>query len=98
MKGPKLLPKKITSKMNKRETTKYEKLVKDWIKTGEDADKAQRASTNYYRALAKIKEPTVAQKKKDQKLIDAGFKAEYTAFKKADEYDDYKKKMTEKYA
>jgi len=97
MKGPKLLPKKITSKMNKRETTKYEKLVKDWIKTGEDMDKAQRASTDYYRTLAKIKEPTVAQKKKDQKLIDAGFKAEYIAFKKADEYDDYKKKMTEKY-
>lgn len=83
--------------MNKRETTKYEKLVKDWIKTGEDMVKAQRASTEYYRALAKIKEPTVAQKKKDQKLIDAGFKAEYIAFKKADEYDDYKKKMTEKY-
>ena len=98
MKGPKLLPKKITSKMNKRETTKYEKLVKDWIKTGEDADKAQRASTDYYRALAKIKEPTIAQKKKDQKLIDAGFKAEYIAFKKSDEYHAFKVAMTKKYA
>jgi hypothetical protein len=45
-----------------------------------------------------MENPTAAQKKKDQKLIDAGFKAEYIAFKKADEYDDYKKKMTSKYS
>ena len=98
MKGPKLLPKKITSKMNKRETTKYEKLVKDWIKTGEDMVKAQAVSVDFGRKIDKMENPTAAQKKKDKKLIDAGFKAEYIAFKKADEYDDYKKKMTSKYS
>jgi hypothetical protein len=45
-----------------------------------------------------MENPTAAQKKKDKKLIDAGFKAEAKAFKKADEYDAYKKKMEEKYA
>ena len=46
MKGPKLLPKKITSKMNKRETTKYERLQKEWIKTGDDMVKAQAESVD----------------------------------------------------
>ena len=39
-----------------------------------------------------------SSKEERQKLIDAGFKAESKAFKKADEYDEYKKKMEEKYA
>jgi len=30
----KLLPKKITSKMNTKELVKYEKLVEAWIQTG----------------------------------------------------------------
>ena len=98
MKGPKLLPKKITSQMNKRETTKYEKLQKEWIKTGDDMVKAQAESVEYGRMIDKLKEPTAAQKKKDLTLIDKGFKAEAKAFKKADEYDAYKKKMEEKYA
>ena len=98
MKGPKLLPKKITSKMNKTETTKYEKLRKEWIKTGEDMVKAQADSVDYGRTLDKMKKPTAVQKKKDLTLIDKGFKAEVKAFKKADEYDAYKKKMEEKYA
>ena len=98
MKGPKPLPKKITTKMSKTELTKYEKLQKEWIKTGEDMVKAQAESTDYSRTLDKIKNPTTVQKKKDLSLIDKGFKAEFKAFKKADEYDAYKKKMTEKYA
>jgi len=98
MKGPKPLPKKITTKMSKTELTKYEKLQKEWIKTGEDMVKAQAESTDYSRTLDKIKNPTAAQKKKDLSLIDKGFKAEFKAFKKADEYGAYKKKMTEKYA
>ena len=98
MKGPKRLPKKITSKMNKREITKYEKLVKDWIKTGEDMVKAQAESIDYGRKIDKMENPTATQKNKDKKLIDAGFKAEFKAFKKADEYDEYKKKMTSKYS
>jgi len=97
MKGPKLLPKKITSKMNKRETTKYEKLIEDWIKTGEDMVKAQADSVDYGRKFDKMEKPTAAQKKKDKSLIDAGFKAELKAFKKADEYDAYKDAMKKKY-
>ena len=97
MKGPKLLPKKITTKMSKTQLTKYEKLQKEWIKTGEDMIKAQAESVEYGRKFDKMENPTAAQKKKDKKLIDAGFKAEAKAFKKADEYDAYKKKMEEKY-
>ena len=84
--------------MNKRETTKYEKLQKEWIETGEDMVKAQSESVEYGRTLDKLEKPTAAQKKKDLALIDKGFKAELKAFKKADEYDAYKKKMEEKYA
>ena len=98
MKGPKLLPKKITSQMNKRETTKYEKLVEDWIKTGEDMIKAQAESVEYGRKFDKMENPTAAQKKKDKKLIDVGFKAEAKAFKKVDEYDEYVEKLKKKYA
>ena len=98
MKGPKPLPKKITSKMTTQETKKYEKLQKEWIKTGDDMVKAQAKSVDYGRTIDKVKEPTAAQKKKDKSLIDAGFKAELKAFKKADEYEAYKKKMEEKYA
>ena len=97
MKGPKLLPKKITSKMNTRETMKYERLRKEWIKTGDDMIKAQAKSVEYSRTIDKLKEPTAAQKKKDKSLIDAGFKAELKAFKKADEYDAYKDAMKKKY-
>jgi len=98
MKGPKLLPKKITTKMSKTELTKYEKLQKERIKTVEDMVKAQAKSVEYGRTLYKMKNPTTAQKKKDQNLIDKGFKAEFKAFKKADEYYAYKKKMEKKYA
>ena len=97
MKGPKLLPKKITSQMNKRETTKYEKLIEEWVKTGEDMVKAQADSVEYGRTLDKLEKSTAAQKKKDLTLIDKGFKTEVKAFKKADEYEAYKKKMEEKY-
>jgi hypothetical protein len=97
MKGPKPLPKKITSQMNKRETTKYEKLIEEWIKTGEDMVKAQADSVEYGRTLDKLEKSTAAQKKKDLTLIDKGFKTEVKAFKKADEYEAYKKKMEEKY-
>jgi hypothetical protein len=97
MKGPKLLPKKITSKMNKRETTKYEKLQKQWIKTGEDMVKAQAESVEYGREIDKVENPTKTQLMKDKALLTKGFKLEEKAFKKADEYDEYKKKMEEKY-
>ena len=36
MKGPKPLPKNITTKMSKTELTKYDKLQKEWFKTNED--------------------------------------------------------------
>ena len=95
MKG---LPKKITTKMSKTELTKYEKLQKEWIKTGEDMIKAQAKSVEYGRKFDKMENPTAAQKKKDKKLIDAGFKAEAKAFKKAGEYDEYVEKLKKKYA
>jgi hypothetical protein len=97
MKGPKLLPKKITSKMNKRETTKYERLQKEWIKTGGDMVKAQAESVDYGREIDKIENPTATMRMKDKALVTKGFKTEEKAFKKADEYDEYKKKMEEKY-
>ena len=83
--------------MNKRETTKYEKLIEDWIKTGEDMIKAQADSVDYGRKIDKMEKPTATQKKKDLTLIDAGFRAELKAFKKADEYDAYKDAMKKKY-
>jgi hypothetical protein len=97
MKGPKPLPKKITSKMTTQETKKYEKLQKEWIKTGDDMVKAQAESVEYGRTLDKLEKPTTTQKKKDLTLIDKGFKAELKAFKKADEYDAYKDAMKKKY-
>lgn len=97
MKGPQVIPNKITSKMTKTELTKYKKLQKEWIKTGNDMIKAQAASTDYSRKLLKMKNPTAVQKKKDQNLLNAGFRAEYSAFKKADEYYAYKKNMEKKY-
>ena len=97
MKGPKPLPKKITSKMTTQETKKYEKLQKEWIKTGDDMVKAQAESVEYGRTLDKLEKPTATQKKKDLTLIDKGFKAEEKAFKKADEYDAYKDAMKKKY-
>ena len=83
--------------MTKQETTKYEKLQKEWIKTGDEMVKAQAKSVDYGRTIDKVKEPTAAQKKKDLILIDKGFKAEEKAFKKADEYDAYKETMKKKY-
>jgi len=84
--------------MSKTELTKYEKLQKEWIKTGEDMIKAQAESVEYGRKFDKMENPTAAQKKKDKKLIDAGFKAEAKAFKKAGEYDEYVEKLKKKYA
>ena len=77
--------------MNKRETTKYEKLQKQWIKTGEDMVKAQAESVEYGREIDKVENPTKTQLMKDKALLTKGFKLE----EKADEYDEYKKKMEE---
>ena len=97
MKGPKQLPKKITEKLNKRETTKYEKLQEKWVKTGDDMIKTQGDSVQYGRKIDKIKEPTAAQKKKDQKLIDAAFKAFDKASRVEDDYVEFENKMRKKY-
>jgi len=97
MKGPIPLPKKILSKMNKREITKYERLMKEEDKLFENMDKAQRASTQYSRKIDKIKEPTAVQTKKEQRMIDAGFKTMYFAHKKSDELGDFCKNIKKKY-
>ena len=97
MKGPKPLPKKILSELNKGETTKYEKLREKWVKTGEDMNQTQRDSVQYGRKIDKIKEPTAAQKKKDQKLIDAAFRAFDKASRVEDDYVAFGNKMRKKY-
>jgi len=97
MKGPKPLPKKILSELNKRETTKYEKLREKWVKTGDDMNQTQRDSVQYGRKIDKIKEPTAAQKKKDQKLIDAAFRAFDKASQVEDDYVAFGNKMRKKY-
>ena len=96
MKGPKPLSQKVIAKMDKRELAKYEKLTKEWIKTGDEMEKVQANAVIYGRKLPK--EPTKAQLAKEQKLINAGFRAEYFAFKKSDEYHAFKVAMTKKYA
>lgn len=96
MKGSKPLPQKVIAKMDKRELAKYEKLTKEWIKTGDEMEKVQADAVIYGRKLPK--EPTKAQLAKEQKLINAGFRAEYFAFKKSDEYHAFKLAMTKKYA
>ena len=83
--------------MTKAELTKYTRLQKETKNTAKDADKAQGASTDYFRKIYKIKNPTTAQKKKVQNLVNAGFRAEYIASKKSGEYDAYKRKMIKKY-
>lgn len=83
--------------MTDAELTKYKRLQKETKNTAKDAEKAQGASTDYFRKIYKIKNPTTAQKKKVQNLDNAGFRAEYIASKKSAEYYAYKKKMTKKY-
>lgn len=92
---PKLLPKYIESKMTARELGKYAKLQKEWISTGKDMDRAQEMASLYIRKHAK--NPTPTQKKRKQHLIDMGLKAEYYAFKKADEWGAFKDRMKKKY-
>jgi len=92
------LTKKITSQMSKREITKYERLMKEADKLFDHMDKVQRAATQYGRKIDKPgAEPTAAQKKKEQKMINAGFRAMYFAHKKDDELCKFKKDIKKKY-
>jgi len=91
------LPKKTLTKMNKREITKYERLMKESNKLFDHMDKVQRAATQYGRKIDKIKEPTAAQKKKEQKMINDGFRAMHFAHKKNDELSKFKKDIKKKY-
>jgi len=91
------LPKKTLTKMNKREITKYERLMKEVDKLFDHMDKVQRAATRYGRKIDKIKEPTAAQEKKEQKMINDGFRAMYFAHKKDDELSKFKNDIKKKY-
>jgi len=91
------LPKKTLTKMNKREITKYERLMKEVDKSFDHMDKVQRAATRYGRKIDKIKEPTAAQEKKEQKMINDGFRAMYFAHKKDDELSKFKNDIKKKY-
>lgn len=92
---PQLLPKYIESKMTASELGKYAKLKKEWISTGKDMDRAQEKASLYIRKHATPLTPT--QKKRKQYLIDMGLRAEYYAFKKADEWGAFKDRMKKKY-
>jgi len=89
-----LLPKNVISKMNAREMKTYNKLMKEFVDTGKAMEKAQEEASMYVR---KMKNPTTLQQKKAKRLMNAGFRAEYFAFKKADEWDAFKTKMKKKY-
>ena len=91
------LPKKTLVKMNKREITKYERLMKEVDKLFDHMDKVQRAATQYGRKIDKIKKPTAAQEKKEQKMINDGFRAMYFAHKKDDELSKFKNDIKKKY-
>ncbi len=61
------LPKKTLAKMNKREITKYERLMKEVDKLFDHMDKVQRAATQYGRKIDNIKEPTAAKRRKNKR-------------------------------
>lgn len=79
------------------ELTKYERLQKESIKADKDMDNAQRVQGEYSRKYIDGKNPTVAQKKKEQQLVNAGFKATYDALRKSDEYHDFVDALKKKY-
>ena len=97
MTKPKLLPKRITSKMTEPEIKKYERLQKEWVKTGDDMLNAHEKATIYIHKVDKSNKVSSAMKKKQQDLINEGFRLEYIAFKKADEYSEFKQRMINKY-
>jgi len=93
----KLLPQKIMTEITNMELTKYERLQKESIKADKDMDNAQRVQGEYSRKYIDGKNPTVAQKKKEQQLVNAGFKATYDALRKSDEYHDFVDALKKKY-
>ena len=92
------LPKRILVKMNARELSRYRALQKESARAGVAMERAHSKYTVYGRALDKMKNPTRAQKSRDQKLIREGFKAESIAFRKADQLSAFKEKMRRKYS
>lgn len=85
-------------KVSKAELTKYKKLQKELGKTEKEMDKAQRVHGEYSRKYIDGKNPTDAQMKKEQELVNAGFKAGSNAFKKSDEYRDFVDALKKKYS
>jgi len=95
--GFKPLPKTITSKMTKRELDKYAKLRKELDHLVKVMKRAQQKASIYADKVARMKVlPTQAQLIRAGKLVDAGMKAEYYAFKKSDELIAFTKKMRAK--
>ena len=91
------LPKKIMEKMTKSELGKYAKLQKELDRLLKVMKVAQQKASVYADKLARMKTvPTDAQLIKVAKLVDAGMKAEYFAFKKSDELTKFTKKMRAK--
>jgi hypothetical protein len=84
------LAKNIISKMSLSEKKKLDNLQEKYKKTGDEMLEAQAAAS-----VAMRKE--VKRSAAVQKLINKGFKAEFLAFKVADELKAYKEVMTKKY-
>jgi len=91
------LPSRITSKMNSTENKKLANLEAKYAKTGDEMLAAQHSATIAMRK--EIKEKGDGYRSvRVQKLIDKGFKAEFAAFKAADELAAYKERMRNRYA
>jgi len=95
--GFKPLPKRVISKMTTRELDKYAKLQKELDHLVKVMKRAQQKASVYADKLARMKViPKAAQLIKAGKLVDAGMKAEYYAFKKSGELIEFTKKMRAK--
>ena len=91
------LPSRIISKMDSSEKKKLANLEAKYAKTGDEMLAAQHTATIAMRK--EIKEKGDGYRSvRVQKLIDKGFKAEFLAFKAADELAAYKKSMRNRYA
>ena len=91
------LPKRIREKMTKSELIKHDRLIKEDDKLYERMDNLESEAADYSRKVYKMKNPTAAQLKKEQKMAEAGFRAMFFSRKKADELHKFKKNMKTKY-
>ena len=95
MRAQKPLPKAILSELTSDEDKALKNLEEKYIKTGDEMVKAQRAASVAMKNELKEKK---VRTKSTQTLINKGFKAEFLAFKAADQLSAYKEQMRKKYS